>query len=286
MMEILPDADELAHEFGDSPAAHEIADRYIVERERLGPGTTGAAFLLDHDPRIVNLWGEGKHILWSGGEPLMIVAPPGTGKSTLAQQLCLRRAGVIDSTLLGYHVEPGEGNCLYIAADRPRQIKRSWRRMVNEEHRAELSNHVVIYEGTPPFRVSSNPEKLLNWVRSFKEIDTVFIDAYLDLGRLAEEEGAALANEALQALVLHDIEVCVVHHDRKMGNDPRKMPRLDDVYGGRSITKGMGSVLYLNGESGALAAEVVHLKPPEWRIQNFDIRIDPATGEVYKDDAW
>lgn len=275
-------ASEYGRAWGDTPAAHALADRIIEEQEGRGPGLNGAQFLLTPEEEVDALWGWGNNIFWARGEPLMLAGGPGVGKSTLAQQLCLRRAGVHGGDLLGFPVTVGEGRVLYVAADRPRQIRRSWRRMVNEEDRAELARHVVVYEGSPPFRISSNPEAMLPWVRSFEGVDTVFIDAYLDLGRLSEEGGSAAANDALQELIRNDIEVCVVHHDRKLGNEGRKLVRLDDIYGGRNVTKGMGSVVYLDGDAGDLKARLIHLKPPAYRIPSFEVAIDPLKGETYK----
>jgi replicative DNA helicase len=256
------------------------AERAIMDTDQIfrGPGTRGDAFLLDQDNDVHALWGHGSEVLWSEGEPLFITAPPNVGKSTLAQQLAMRRAGLRDGDLLDYPVEATMGRILYIAADRPRQIARSWRRMVRDDDRLGLASTVVVYPDNLPFRISSNPEALLPFVKSFPNVTDVFIDSFMDVASLADEEPSTNANEALQSLVRHGIEVCVMHHDRKH-ESRRKVARLDDIYGGRAVTKGAGSVLYLEGEPGTLHAKVRHLKTPATRVQPFDMHINARSGE-------
>lgn len=266
----------------DAELAPAIQTGEDVEAVFRGPGTRGDTFLLDRETGVNCLWGRGQRVLWARGEPLYLAGGPGTGKSTLAQQLALRRAGVKGGLLLGFNVEPGPGRILYIAADRPKQIARSWRRMVGDEDRRALAETVVVHEGSPDFSISSTPEHLLPWVKGFPFVDTVFIDSLLDLAPAIgkDEDGAASANAALQSLVARDIEVVVVHHDRKRDGE-RKNVRLDDVYGGRPISKGAGSVLYMDGEPGTLRGKVRHLKTPATRVLSFDYSIDPKEGMIH-----
>ena len=61
-------------------------------------------------------------MLLADGEALIIAGPQGLGKTTLAQQLLLGRAGFCEyATLLGFPIQPGQGTALYLAMDRPRR---------------------------------------------------------------------------------------------------------------------------------------------------------------------
>ena len=102
----------------------------------------GDEFILDIPEGVPAVWGEGESVGWSEGESLFTVGLPGVGKSTLAQQLLLGRLGLWQ-TVLGLPVATGLYNVLYLAADRPRQIARSLRRMVGEADRQVLENACV-----------------------------------------------------------------------------------------------------------------------------------------------
>jgi hypothetical protein len=68
-------------------------------------------FALDEPAVIPAVWGDGERVLWAEGEGMMIAGPQGTGKTTLAQQLVLRRIGLRDSPLLGLAVAPSTRTC-------------------------------------------------------------------------------------------------------------------------------------------------------------------------------
>ncbi len=111
----------------------------------------GAAFILDAEEEVPSLWGRDGEVLWAAGEPLQIVGPQGVVKTTLAQRLALHRAGVRDGDLLEMPVEVSAGRTLYIAADRPRQAARSFRRMVAEADREALELGIIVWRGPLPF---------------------------------------------------------------------------------------------------------------------------------------
>jgi replicative DNA helicase len=114
----------IAAEAGDQPGA----ERRIVD---------GGAFLLDGPVDVPVLWGHENDVAWAAGESLLIVGPPGVGKSTLVQQLVLARIGLRGS-VLGWPVAPEPGRVLYVAADRPEQVRRSMARMVSPADRPVL----------------------------------------------------------------------------------------------------------------------------------------------------
>ena len=102
------------------------------------------------DPEPKALWGEGDQVLWADGEALIIAALQGLRKTPLAQQIALgwmRIPGY--SSLLGFPITSGM-RVLYLAMDRPRQAARSFRRMVGEEHRAQLHEHLTVWPDRRP----------------------------------------------------------------------------------------------------------------------------------------
>ncbi len=84
------------------------------------------------------VWGGGSDVLWSAGETLIIEAHIGLGKTSLAGLLV--RALLFAGEVLGQPVKqlaPGQ-KVLYLALDRPDQIKRSMARQFTPEQRAAL----------------------------------------------------------------------------------------------------------------------------------------------------
>lgn len=239
----------------------------------------GAAFILDEPADVPAVWGRGGAVAWSAGEPLMIVGPQGVGKTTLAQRLVLARISLA-SAAVGFPVAPDERRVLYIAADRPRQAKRSFRRMVSEEEREILRTRLVTWSGPLPFSLVDNPTGLATWAESL-EVGTVFIDSYKDVALdLSSEETGARVNFAMQELVARDIESCGLHHQRKAQASNPKPKTLGDVYGSGWLTAGCGSVLLLWGEAGDVLVELSHLKQPAEEIGPWTISIDHETGAL------
>src|SRR5207248_1334883 len=74
------------------------------------------------------------------------------------------------------------------------------------------------------------------------------------------------------------IELCVLHHQRKATGDNRKPRKLEDVYGSRWLTAGMGSVVLLWGEAGDLVVELCHLKQPAEEIGPLKVVHDHVRG--------
>ncbi|MDX1450291.1 MAG: AAA family ATPase, partial [Acidimicrobiia bacterium] len=122
----------------------------------------GGSAILDTPDEIPAIWGRGSEVLWAAGEPCMIAAPPGVGKTTLAQQVVLSLCG-LRPNVLGLPTRPAEGKVLYLAMDRPDQILRSFRRMVTETDRATLNERLVIRKGPIPADlakpISADPAK-------------------------------------------------------------------------------------------------------------------------------
>jgi hypothetical protein len=238
---------------------------------------TGGSFILDEPAEVPALWGEGDRILWAEGEPFMICGPPGLGKTTLAQQIALRRIGLLSGDLLGLPVKATDGRLLYLAADRPRQAARSFRRMVTEEQRELLDDRLVVWRGPPPGDFAKHPDLLLELCEK-ADAQTVILDSLKDVavGIAADEVGAGV-NLAIQTATAEGVDGLSLHHQRK-GDGTRKPKTLSDVFGSVWLTAGMGSVALLWGDAGDAYVELLHLKQPAADVGPLTLRHDHDTG--------
>lgn len=234
------------------------------------------------EPPIDRKWGAGSSVLWAGGEALWICSEGGLGKSAIAQQLALARAGLIEPELFGYPVEVDAGRILYIAADRPRQIYRSFRRMVKDEQRENLNRAIEISEEVPA-PLSTDPDALVEFVEGIPEIGTVFIDSLKDCAaNLGKDGEGSMVNIALKNLIHSGREVVVLHHDRKpeANASASKKPSQRDVYGSRWLAAGAGSIFFLTGEPNTAFVEMIQAKSPQNRVKNLKLRHDFRTGRT------
>jgi hypothetical protein len=253
----------------------------------------GDEFVLDAPDHVPAAWGRGREVLWSEGESLFIAGPQGVGKTTLMQQLALRRAGVLDDDLLGFPVTTDTDRLtLYLALDRPRQIARSFKRMVTGAPKLE---RLIVWEGPLPFNLVKHPETLSEFVREVGEpqktpVGNVFIDSVKDIASpLSSDEVGAAVNRALGGLIARRIEVVASHHQRKATAENRRPTRLSDVYGSTWITAGSGSVILLWGEPGDPIVELTHLKQPVDEVGPLELSHDHDHGVTTRrdrPDAW
>lgn len=258
----------------------------IHSTDRLMPA---GSFVLDGTDDFVPLWGHGDQVAWAEGESLWICGPQGVAKSTLMQNVALRRHGILDGDLLGWPVQRADEPGLYLAMDRPLQIKRSLRRMVNEEHRAALDANLVVWKGPPPCDLAKHTDTLVG-LADQAGAGTIYIDSLKDaaVGLSDDEVGAGL-NRAVQTCLANGIEVIGAHHQRKAQAGGTKPKSLDDVYGSTWITSGAGSVVLLWGKAGDPVMELEHLKPPAEPVGPFRVMVDFDTGSVDIDeevDLW
>jgi replicative DNA helicase len=248
-------------------------------RRRRRP-STAPLFALDAPAETEAVWGEADgRVVWPLGEPFMIAAPQGVGKTTLAQRLALGRMGLCP-TLLGMPVMRDERPVFYVAADRPRQAQRSLARMVAEEDRAALRDRLVVWRGSLPFALSSaaRAPELLALCERFAA-GTLILDSLKDVAPdLSREETGTAVNAALQALVAAGIEVLALHHQTESQPNVPVPRSLADVYGFTWLTAGVGSVVLLWGEPGDLLVEVRHLKQPAEEVGPYTIVHDHVRG--------
>lgn len=240
--------------------------RPTVDHRRVAPG---GSFLLADDPTPPVIHGRDAEVLHASGEATLVVALTGAGKSTYAQNYALHRLGLRPGDFIGYPVQPlpPDEGLLYVAADRPRQIRRSFRRLISDADRDELDRRLVVWKGPPPFRLNQKPEALLAFVRAVEAhhgviLREVILDSLKDVAsELVKDEGGAGVAQALGHLVADDREALVLHHERKGERGAKKAPaEIGDVYGSQYLTACMGNVVYLHGPSGAHVVELIHLK--------------------------
>ncbi len=220
----------------------------------------GGSFVLDIPDTIPAVWGRGDDVLWAEGEALMICGPSGVGKTTITGQLLRALLGLADK-VLGWEVRPAK-RVLYLAMDRPAQIRRALGRVFSAAERPVLDERVVFWKGPPPYDVAARPETLLEMARA-ADADVVIVDSLKDAAiGLSEDAVGAGYNRARQAVLADDRQILELHHVVKRGNNGASPNTLGDVYGSAHLVNGAGSVVMLWGEAGDPVVELKHLKQP------------------------
>lgn len=185
---------------------------------RLKPG---GSRILDAPDTVPAAWGDGDQVLWARGEALMLVGPPGVGKTTIAGQLVRARLGLVDQ-VLGWPVQPGNRRLLYLAMDRPQQIARSLRRLFTEDDRDTLDERLVRWSGPPPADLAQDTNVLVELARS-AGADSVVVDSLKDAAiGLTDDAVAGGYNRARQACIEAGVEILELHHQVKRGTNGGK----------------------------------------------------------------
>ncbi|MEU6001624.1 DnaB-like helicase N-terminal domain-containing protein [Streptomyces sp. NPDC047197] len=238
----------------------------------------GWSFVTSTPGEAEPVWGHRGKAAWEAGESLMLVGPPGVGKSTIAQQLVLARLGLL-SQVLGMPVHEGE-KVLYIAADRPSQLARAFTRVVHKADKEVLERRLVFWSGPLPASLTAEPH-LLAELAAEHGADTVVIDSLKDVvGKLTDDEAGIAYNNARQQLIRDGVQLLELHHQRKQGADASRnqRPVLDQVYGSTWFTAGAGSVLFLAGAAGDPIVKLHHLKTLNEEIGPLPVVHDHARG--------
>ncbi|GGM53583.1 DnaB-like helicase N-terminal domain-containing protein [Dactylosporangium sucinum] len=229
----------------------------------------GGQFVLDIPDTIPAVWGHGDDVLWAEGEALMICGPSGVGKTTLTGQLLRALLGLADK-VLDWEVRPAR-RVLYLAMDRPAQIRRALSRVFTAGERPVLDERVVFWKGPPPYDVAARPETLLDMARA-ADADVVIVDSLKDAAiGLSEDSIGAGYNRARQAVLADDRQILELHHVVKRGNNGASPNTLGDVYGSAHLVNGAGSVIMLWGEAGDPVVEFKHLKQPMNDVGPFKV---------------
>jgi hypothetical protein len=241
----------------------------------------GREFVLEAPTTTPALWGVGREVVWAEGEPLLVCGPQGVGKTSVVQQVASKRAGIGPAEFLGFPVKRAAGKVLYVAADRPSQIARSWRRMVTEEDADTLTDRLLAWRGPLPFNLTQQPEALAEWVLEIGGVSDLFVDSLKDVvPNLSSEDGGGAWNRAAAGVVAAGINLAATHHQRKATGENKKPTSLSDVYGSTWITSGAGSVLLLWGEPGDPLVELSHLKQPAEEVGPLDLEHDHEHGRT------
>lgn len=241
------------------------------------PTVSGAEFVLDTDPGDdVPMWGRRDEVLWSPGEPFILCGPPGVGKTTLALQLVSGLIGARNAEVLGYPLASSERRVLYLAADRPRQVRRAAARIFHESDRERLVERLTFHRGPVPI------EDLPALAEGF---GVVVVDSLKDLApELTKDETGSRVNAIHQTIVASGVELLVLHHQRKASGDNRRPNRLEDLYGSTWIAAGAGSVVLLWGDPGDPIVEVHHLKQPASPVGPLTAHVDHVRGVMSVED--
>ncbi|HEY9440904.1 MAG TPA: bifunctional DNA primase/polymerase [Streptomyces sp.] len=237
----------------------------------------GATFILDAPVDVPAVWGFGDDVLWAVGEALMIVGPPGVGKTTLTTQVVRGLLG-LEAAVLGYGVSPSSGRILYLAMDRPAQIARAMRRSFTEDERDILADRLRVWEGPPPGDIARHTDLLVT-LAHLAGATTIIVDSLKDAAvGLTEDEIGAGYNRARQTALANGIQVLELHHLVKRGPNGSKPNTLADVYGSAWLTAGAGSVLLLWGSAGDPLIEATHLKQPASEVGPLRVLHDHQAG--------
>jgi len=236
----------------------------------------GDVFVLDGGIDLEPRWGTTTDVLWAHGESLMLVAPTGAGKTTVAVQLVEALIGANDGTVLGLPVMPCR-HVLYLAMDRPRQIKRALRRRLGHLPRQLLHERLSVRRGPLPTDLAKVPDQLVTLARQVGA-DVVVVDSLKDAcAKLTDDESGSMVNRGIQMANADDLDVIVLHHQRK-GQNGAAPSKLEDVYGSTWLTAGAGSVVLLWGEAGSEQVELRHLKQPADPVGPWNLEHDHLTG--------
>ncbi|MEU1447075.1 AAA family ATPase [Streptomyces mirabilis] len=241
--------------------------------------TPGGSFFLNAPPTPPAVWGSGGDVLWAQGESLILAGPQGVGKTTIAHQLIRARLGLQDE-VLGLPVEPAQDGkrCLMLLMDRPAQARRAGHRIFGKDDEAFLNEHLVVWEGPPPYDLAKRTD-ILAAMCARAGADTVLVDSIKDgaLGISADEVGAGY-NRARQKALTEGIQVLENHHTKKAGANGGEPNTLADVYGSVWITAGSGSVIMLWGDAGDPVVSFRHIKQPMNEVGPYQLTHDHASG--------
>lgn len=239
------------------------------------------------DPTEVCIWGVpelGGVMGWAENQGVIIAGPPGTGKSTIALQVVLRRVGILGGDVLGMPVKVAKTPLTYMALDRADQIRQSVMRMIPEDADSEAIERLLVTDNIPPHVDLRQPETFITWLND-QGSEAVVMDSAKDLGfDLNDSSEGQAFNYLVQAVLRAKIQVLVLHHSRKVPRGDKKPLTLNDLHGSQWVAAGAGSVLMLDGVAGPEPKKLFHVKPLTVPMPPLRLSLDAETGEVSHED--
>jgi hypothetical protein len=152
--------------------------------------------------------------------------------------------------------------------------------MIAESDRQFLNGHLVVWRGPLPVDPLLDKDRFADFAQAIcPNVGMIIADSVKDLAPAISEDkiGSAL-NLSWQEIIARDIQLMLLHHERKAANGAERIHRLDDVYGSTWLTSGLGSVIVLEGEPGDPTVELRHLKQPAEPVGPLTLRHDHTAG--------
>jgi hypothetical protein len=235
------------------------------------------------DPTKTCIWGNpvpGGTMAWAENQGIIVAGPPGTGKSTIALQVVLRRVGILGGEVLGMPVAVEKEPFVYLALDRADQIRQSIRRMVDPDTDREAVERLLMIDNLPPTVDLRQVETFIGWLQALGA-KGVALDSAKDLGfDLNDSSEGQAFNFLVQATLRAGIQIFVTHHSRKVPRGDKKPLTLNDLHGSQWVAAGAGSVLMLDGVAGPEPKKLFHVKPLTVPMPSLMLELDHDTGEV------
>ena len=163
----------------------------------------GATFFLDAPTVVPAIWGQRTDVLWPEGEPTMLDGPDGVGKTTIAQQITLRRIGIGEQASSASPSNPSRPTRRCSTSRLTARHRHPGRvgRMVSDQHRRILRERLVVWRGSVPFDVVRDPGSLADFAVE-RNAGGIIVDSVKDLAEnLSDEEVGMAIHRAWQLCV-------------------------------------------------------------------------------------